>query len=349
MLSSTAALKGFMKKIAGVVLILLGAFFADAQSSPPLTLERTITLLGVSGKFDHFAIDLAGNRLFVAATGNHSLEVIDLATDKVQQSISGLGKPHGLVWVADTHSLYVADGMLGELRVYQGEPLKAAGTIKLSDDADDMAYNSAAHTLYVGHGGSGAANPARIAVIDTEKFSLITDLPVSTHPEALDLDAQAQRVFANIADSSEVVVIDAPKNAISAHWKMTGASHNVPLAYDDEHTVLYVASRTPGTLLAFDGASGAQLSSVPAGEQADDLFYDPALRRVYVVCGAGEVDAYQVDSQRRLHVLKVTHTRPAAKTGLFVPSQNLLYVGVPGIDGHSAEISVYTTPKRGSK
>jgi YVTN family beta-propeller protein len=50
----------------------------------------------VQGKFDHLAIDIKGNRLFIAATGNHSVEVIDLKSNKVQQSIVGLGKPHGL-------------------------------------------------------------------------------------------------------------------------------------------------------------------------------------------------------------------------------------------------------------
>ena len=338
-----------MKKPVVFVLTLLAALSGDAQLAAPLTLQRAITLPGVSGKFDHFAIDLVGNRLFAAAIGNHSVEVIDLATNKVNQSIAGLGKPHGLAWVADTGRLYIADGALGQLRVYQGAPLKLVGTIQLSDDADDMVYDKATQTLYVGHGGSDASDPARIAVIDTVKFALVADLPVATHPEALDLDAATQRVFADIADSNDVAVIDAQKNSISAHWKLTRSLDNVPLAYDREHGVLYVASRTPGALMALDEKSGAQLSRLPAAAQADDLFYDAALRRVYVVCGAGEVDAYQVDSQRKLHALNVTHTAAAAKTGLFVPSQSTLYVGVPGTDGHSAKINVYATSMRGSE
>jgi len=193
----------------------------NAAAQPPvpaLQLSKTIILTGVQGKFDHLAFDAAGNRLFVAATGNHSVEVVDLRTDKIQQSIAGLGKPHGLAWVAATGSLYVADGALAELRVYKGTPLALAGKIKLSDDADDMVFDEAHHKLYVGHGTGDAANPTSVAVVGTNKFILIANLPVATHPEALDIGAQTGRVLVNVADSSEVAVIDTATRAITAHW-----------------------------------------------------------------------------------------------------------------------------------
>jgi DNA-binding beta-propeller fold protein YncE len=323
-------------------LLLASSLAANSQSSAPLPLSKTIPLPGVAGKFDHFAIDLAGNRLFAAATGNHSVEAIDLKTDNVAQSITGLGKPHGLAWVEATKSLYVADGSLGELRVYRGSPLKLAGAIKLSDDADDMVYDDTHHLLYVGHGGANAAVPGRVAVVDTASFTLLANLPVAAHPEALDLDANGRRTFANIADSSEVAVIDGATNTIVAHWKLTNAADNIPIAYDGGRQKLYVACRTPATLLALDAASGAELSRAPTGEGADDLFYDAGLGRVYVISGAGEVDAFQVDGAT-VRAIGITRTAPGAKTALFVPTKNALYVGVPAAGGKSAEIRVYST------
>ena len=139
--------------------------------------------------------------LFAAATGNHSVEVIDLKSGKVAQSLTGLGKPHGLAWVAATGTLFVSDGARGELRAYSGTPFTLTGTIKLSDDADDMAYDEQTHLLFVGHGGSDAANPARVAVVDTRSISLVANLPVPTHPEGIAIDSTGRRVFANIADT----------------------------------------------------------------------------------------------------------------------------------------------------
>lgn len=315
---------------------------SHAQSSPPLSLTRTIPLSGVTGRFDHFAVDLAGHRLFAAATGNHSVEVIDLNAGKVAQSITGLGKPHGLVWEDVTASLYVADGSLGELRVYKGSPLKLAGTINLSDDADDMVYDGAHHRLYVGHGGGSAAAPGKVAVVDAASFTLIANLPVAAHPEALDLDASGRRIFANIADASEIAVINGATNAIVAHWKLTGAADNVPMAYDAGSHKLYVACRNPATLIELDAVSGTELSRASTGEGADDLFYDAKLGRVYVISGAGEVDAFDVNGTT-MKAVGVTRTSPGAKTALFVPSHSALYVGVPANGSNPAEIRVYST------
>jgi hypothetical protein len=195
----------------------------------------------------------------------------------------------------------------------------------------------------VGHGGSNAANPARIAVVDTEHFILAANLAVASHPEALDIDAASRRVFANIADSSEVAVIDTEKRAIIAHWKLTAAADNVPLAFDAQHQLLYIACRTPGTLVALDSVTGKEVASLRSAAGADDLFYDPAFSRVYLISGAGEVDSYQLGGAKALRPLGTLHTAAGAKTALFVPSQNLLYVGVPGADGHPAEIRVYAT------
>lgn len=317
---------------------------APAQAPAPVfQLTKTIALPGITGKFDHLTIDAAGNRLFITAPGNHSVEVIDLKTDKVQQSITGLGKPHGLAWVAATGSLYVSDGSLAELRVYKGTPLALAGKIKLSDDADDMVYNDANHLLFVAHGGKDAANPAMVAIVNTVDFSLVANVPVATHPEGLDIDVRSGRVFANLADSGEVAVIDTAAKTIAAHWKLTKAADNVPMAYDSEDRVLYIACRTPGTVIALDAVTGKEVSSQPAAGGIDDLFYDAALRRVYAISGAGEVDAYQADGAKNLHPLEVLHTASGAKTALFVAARNLLYVGVPGAGGNAAEIRVYAT------
>jgi 4-phytase/acid phosphatase len=317
---------------------------AGAQTpAPALRLARTIVLTGVSGKFDHLAIDTADNLLFITAGANHSVEVIDLKTDKVRQSITGLGKPHGLAWDGATNSLYVSDGSLAELRVYKGTPFALAGKIKLSDDADDMAYDEARHALFVGHGGKDAANPANVAIVNTADFSLTANVPTAAHPEGLAIDARSGRVFANIADAGEVAVIDAASKAVAAHWKLTRAADNVPMAFDSEHNLLYVACRTPGMVIALDAATGKEISSQSAADGADDLFYDPALRRVYVISGAGEVDSYQVDEAKNLHPLEVLHTAAGAKTALFVSARNLLYVGVPGAGDRPAEIRVYAT------
>ena len=60
--------------------LLLGSGAARAQNGP-LRLVQTIPMPGVEGRIDHLAVDLKGQRLFVAALGNNTVEVVDLSVD----------------------------------------------------------------------------------------------------------------------------------------------------------------------------------------------------------------------------------------------------------------------------
>jgi DNA-binding beta-propeller fold protein YncE len=321
----------------------LGASFAHTQSTPPLTLERTIALPTGTGKFDHFAFDQNADRLFIAATGNHSVEVMDFKSGKVTESLTGIGKPHGLAWIHNTGLLYASDGTQGDLKVFSGSPLDMAKSVKLSDDADDMVYDAKSKVLYVGHGGTDASNPAAIAVIDTTNQTLLTNLPVATHPEGLEIDNVHDRIFVNVADSAEVVVIDGASHTQTAAWKLTRAKDNVPLVYDEEHQLLFVACRTPARLLVLDANSGKELADLPSDAGADDLFYDPEVHRIYLIAGSGAVDVFEIDASKVVRPIGIIPTSAGAKTGLLVPSQHALFVGVPATADKAAELLHYST------
>jgi DNA-binding beta-propeller fold protein YncE len=336
------------QKDVGMKTILLGCVVALAKlaalaQDSTLLLEKKIALPNVQGKLDHLAVDEAGNRLFVAATGDHSVQVIDLESGNVIQRLTGMGKPHGLAWVASSHSLYSADGIKGTLNIYQGAPLALMKSIALSEDADDMVYDAMTGMLYVGHGGSDTAHPGQIAVINTKKQTVEAGIPTAAHPEALVIDPSTDRVFVNVAGAAEVAVIDGRTGRQSTVWKLTGARDNVPLAYDEEQHVLFVACRTPARLLLLDGASGKELAELPTDSGVDDLFYDALMHRVYLIAGSGEIDVYKMDANKNLTAAGVMHTAAGAKTGLFIPSRKALYVGVPGSGQTAASILVYST------
>ena len=72
-------------RLATVLLLALWVLPGEVRSAepgPPLVLERTIPLPGVSGRIDHMAVDLRRGRLFVAELGNGTIDVVDLAEGK---------------------------------------------------------------------------------------------------------------------------------------------------------------------------------------------------------------------------------------------------------------------------
>lgn len=67
---------------------------AEAEPVPLLKLERVIPLPGVEGRIDHLAADVDGKRVFVAALGNGTVEVADVARGGRTGRIEGLKAPH---------------------------------------------------------------------------------------------------------------------------------------------------------------------------------------------------------------------------------------------------------------
>src|SRR5215216_3021379 len=130
-----------MRKAA--LLILAASCLAlPAAEVLPLKLVQTIPLPGVKGRFDHFAIDAQGHRLFVAALGNNTVEVIDLAAGKRIQSVAGMSKPTGILYLPEPNQILVANGDDGTLKFLGGSTYKVNQTLKDLPDADNLRFDA---------------------------------------------------------------------------------------------------------------------------------------------------------------------------------------------------------------
>src|SRR5438094_10576198 len=82
----------------------------SSSAQEPLTLVRSIDLPRVEGRIDHLAFDAAGQRLFVAALGNNTVEVVDVKTGNHIKSLPGFREPQGIAFVPDVKLVAVANG-----------------------------------------------------------------------------------------------------------------------------------------------------------------------------------------------------------------------------------------------
>src|SRR3989454_4007022 len=329
------------RKILMVLLVNLMAAAGDmtraASDTGPLRLIQTIPLPGVEGRIDHLAVDLAGQRLFVAALGNNTVEVIDLKKGQRVQSLPGFKEPQGIAYLSDSNMVAVANGGDGVVTLLDGASLKSANTIDFGDDADNLRYDAARKRLYVGYG-NGA-----LGAYDTAKGARLADVALDAHPESFQLDAAAGRIFVNVASLQKVAVVDANRNAVTTTWPVTAGAANFPMALDAAHHRLFVLTRKPPRLVVLDTETGKNVATLHADGDADDLFYDAARQRLYGCFGAGSVMVYtQSDPDHYTELAKVP-TAAGARTGLFSPDLRRLFVAVPHRANPSAEIRVLDT------
>jgi DNA-binding beta-propeller fold protein YncE len=311
------------------------ASFQGVSGDAPLRLVGTIELPAIQGRIDHLAVDLAHARLFVAALGNNTVEVIDLRDRRVVQSLQGFDEPQGVAVAPDLNMLVVANGGNGRVQLLNGADLHSGKTVPLSGDADNVRYDPRQRRVYVGYG-SGA-----LAAIDPLSGSRIADIRLGGHPESLQLERNGDRIFVNVPGAGHIAVVDRKDMHLVSTWAMAGARANYPMALNEAAHRLFVGCRHPSKALVFDTSSGRIVASFDITGDTDDLFFDEVRQRVYVSGGEGFLDVIQ--QQPGDHFMRVLHlsTASGARTSLYVAEQNRLYLAVPRRGSTAAQIRIY--------
>ena len=184
-----------MKKLSLVLLITIAVVGCARQTtttsqsdetsptgaSSALEQVQAIELPNVAGRIDHMALDPEGSRLFVAALGNNTLEVVDLKAGTVTDEIKGLKEPQGVEYVPDTNKLLVTNGDGDTLDIYDAQSLKLLNQVVLGDDPDNVRYDPATGYAYVGY---GTGNASALGVVDVRTGTKVSDITLSGHPES---------------------------------------------------------------------------------------------------------------------------------------------------------------------
>jgi DNA-binding beta-propeller fold protein YncE len=319
---------------------------ASPEAAAPLRLIKTVDLPGVEGDFDHFAVDLKGNRLFLAAEEHHTVEVFDLQTAKPVHSIGGLDTPHSILYAPDVNRIFVVDGGKGgSCEILDGTSYKHIKSIKLSEDADALVYDPNGHLLYIGNGGKEAGNDfSLVTVIDTAKSEKVSDIKLpSGNLEAMALQHGDGVLYVNMRDKNQIGLVDRKAGTLKSTWQLTKVAHNTPMVLDESNHRLFVAGRKPGVFGVLDTTSGKEIATLPAADGVDDMAFDAATKRIYMACAEGFVNVYrQIDADHYETVGKVA-TGNRGKIGLLVPELHRYYVVTSKKDSTPARIFVFDT------
>jgi len=314
--------------------------FAAVQSlstQQPLTQVGSIDLPRVEGRIDHLAFDAASQRLFVAALGNNTVEVLDLKSGTHIKSLPGFHEPQGIAVAADAKLVAVANGQGDGLQLLNVDDYRPGTMVRLGEDSDNVRYDTSAKHLYVGFG-SGA-----LAAINSADAKLIGEVKLAGHPESFQLERSGSRVFVNVPTADHIAVVDRRTMKVVATWPVVTAKSNFPMALDEAGHRVFIGCRRPAKVLVYDTATGKESGSFDIVGDTDDLFYVEARKRLYISGGEGYLDVFQEQDANRFARVAHRATAAGARTSLFVAELNRLYLAVPHRGSQKAEIRIYET------
>ena len=322
--------------VLSIVTAVAGSCLAVAESGDAgIQLKQTIPLPGVEGRIDHFAFDAAAARLFVCALGNNTVEVLDLRKGERIHSITGLGAPQGVAYIPESDRIFVANDNGGVCKIYDGKSFQQIGELNFKDDADNVRYDDAAKKIYVGFGSGG------IGIINSADGKQVGSIKLAAHPEAFELERTGKRIFVNVPNARHVAVIDRDQGKVVATWKTDSALGNFPMALDEANHRLFIGCRIPSKLIVLSTDSGDVVAKIDISGDADEVFYDSKRHRVYAIGGTGKSDIIEQTDPNTYKALTKIDTVDGARTGLFVPERDTLFLAIPHRGSQPAEIRCY--------
>ena len=339
-----------LKKVSGLRLVpILVAALAlqvggQQNSAPPiaapLVLTGAVPLPQVKGRIDHFGFDPTHNRLFVSALGNNTEEIIGLSGQTVVRTISRVPTPQGVAYSPETNKLFVGSDE-GKLYVYDGTTFDLITSIDFGNDVDNLRYEATEKRVYVGYGDE---KTGAIGMVDAATNKrLDSEFKLGAHPESFQLAGEGPNIYVNLPDLRQIAVVNRTTHSI-IRWPI-GFDGNFPMALDESDHRLFVATRTPPQLAVFDTNSGHLVAARPAVQDADDLYYDSARKRVYVPGGEGYISVFQQDDADHYRLLAKIHSALGARTaGYFGKGRkgfDRFYLAVPARADHAAEVWIY--------
>ena len=165
------------------------------------------------------------------------------------------------------------------------------------------------------------------------------DIPLNAHPEGFQLDVKRHQIFVNVPDAHAISVIDFQKGQQKESWPTTDARANFPMAIDEASSQVVAVFRSPTKLRAYSMQTGKVVNELQVCGDSDDVFFDAKRRQLYVSCGVGFIDV--IDASGAYKRVARIRTVSGARTSLFVPELDRLFLAVRASGGESPAVWVY--------
>jgi YVTN family beta-propeller protein len=272
--------------------------------------------VGGAGAFDYLTVDAPAKRLYLS----HATEVvvIDVSTNAVVGRIADTPGVHGVA-VAPNGRLFTSNGRENKVSIVDAKTLATISKVATGANPDAITYASKENAIYAFNHTGGSAT-----VIDASSGKVTATVALEGAVESGQADPGLGRVFVNVEDKDEVMVIDSASHTVTAKWPIAPAEGGTGMAIDPASHRVFVGGGK--FLVMIDGQSGKVLANVPICNGTDATSFDPATKDIFVSCSDGHMTVAHMDSPAKLSVLTTIETARGARTNALDPTTHRVYL-----------------------
>lgn len=227
----------------------------------------------IESGFDYLGVDADRRRIFAAHTGSGALAVVNADNGKVIGQVD-VGVLHGVAVNPENGHVYTGDSEKRTVNDIDPVALTVVASVAVPGLVDATAYDAAYHHIY-----ADEDDGTRIFVIDSRTMKLAGTVALPGHkPEYLAVDPRTHKLYQNIANLAEFVVIDPATLRVIQTVKTPELVNNHGLGLDGERGHLYIAGKN-GVLSVYD-LDGTHVASLTFGGRTDQCMVDPVRHNI---------------------------------------------------------------------
>ena len=310
-----------MIKLFAVFIIIVSNYCCSAQGV--FKIENNFRIAGAGG-WDYLAVQPNSNRLYVSH--GTQVNIVDKTNGDSLGIIANTIGVHGIAFVPDLNRGYTSNGKLNNVFVFDLATLQIKDSIATGKNPDAIFYDTYSKRLITCNGGS-----KDLSVIDPLTNRVIKTIAVGGKPETAVSD-EAGRIFANVEDKNEIVVIDASTMTVLANWSLLPGEAPTGLAIDTESRLLFAACGDNNLMVIVDADNGKIIKQIPIGAGCDGAGFDTALKNIYTSNGEGTLSVIHENSKTSFSGVETIITKRGARTMVVDQQTHKLYLSTADLE-----------------
>lgn len=263
-----------------------------------------IDIGGPATFWDYLTSDPGAHRLYVS--NGTRVVVVDTAAGKPIGEIPDTQGVHGIALAPGLGKGFISCGRANKVVVFDLKTLKATSEVATGKNPDAISYEPVSGRVFTFNGGSKDST-----AFDAKTGKVAGTIPMGGKPEFAQVDGKG-KLYVNNEDTSEILEVDAKALTVSRKWALAPCEEPSGLAIDTKHARLF--SVCGNKLMAIsDIKTGKLLTTLPIGEGADGVAFDPGTGTAFSSNGEGTLTVVR-EVKGKYEVVQTVPTKRGART-----------------------------------
>lgn len=311
------------KTISGLLIVICAlANNAYAQQKTGIHLLNTFHIASAGG-WDYIVVGPVNDWLYVSH--GTQVNVLNKKTGDSVTAIENTTGVHGIAFDVLHKKGFTSNGRLNAVTVFDMNTNKVLEQIPVGQNPDAILYDSFSKKIITCNGKGN-----NLSIIDPSLHKTTDSIAVGGKPETAVSDG-AGKLFVNIEDKNEIVVVDMQTFKVVEHWSLAPAEGPTGLAFDMDTKRLFAGCDK--LLVVINAENGKTIDKIAIGDGCDGVAFDPSTKTIYTSNGEGTMTVIREKTANKYVLLENIETKKAARTIALDNETNLIYLPTAEFEG----------------